>query len=154
MLKKASKKAWSVVKRGNMFMLAIGLLLGTVFNSVVRSLADDIIMAPITKYLKGVKLEEWKLENGMLIGKFISNLISFVIVSLFIYIGLMVIYTIFILAENRRKKKAEESNAEPVLTNEEQILNELKRINNTKTFNHGARLTANNSRAFRTRHRN
>lgn len=47
--KNAMKNATQVVKRGNIFMLAIGLLLGTSFNAVIASLANDVIIAAIAK---------------------------------------------------------------------------------------------------------
>ncbi|SYV95032.1 large conductance mechanosensitive channel protein, partial [Mycoplasmoides gallisepticum] len=57
--KNAMKNATQVVKRGNIFMLAIGLLLGTSFNAVIASLANDVIIAAIAKLYNVQDLQKW-----------------------------------------------------------------------------------------------
>nr|WP_307908374.1 MscL family protein [Mycoplasmopsis bovis] len=44
MFKKSVSDAWTSVKRGNMLLLAIGVLIGASFNAVISSLANDVIM--------------------------------------------------------------------------------------------------------------
>ncbi|WP_029512775.1 large conductance mechanosensitive channel protein MscL [Mycoplasmopsis iners] len=130
MFKKAGKDAWAVVKRGNMFMLAIGLLLGTAFNAVVSSLANDVIMAAIASYFKVKDVSELK-AGPVLIGKFLAALISFLIIAVLIFVTL---YVIFLIIGAHRARK-ERKNPKPVVveevkpTNEELILAELKKMN-------------------------
>ncbi|VEU60993.1 large conductance mechanosensitive channel protein [Mycoplasmopsis bovigenitalium] len=129
MFKKASKDAWNVVKRGNMFMLAIGLLLGAAFNELVKSLANDIIMPPIAKMIGTQSFEKWEWQ-GMLIGKFLGALIAFLITATIIYIFLMIVFLIrgsIIAWKNKRKPAEPEKLPEP--TTEELILEELKKLN-------------------------
>lgn len=49
-IKNAYKDAKKTVLKGNMFMLAIGLLLGAAFGAVVSSLANDVIMLQLLKF--------------------------------------------------------------------------------------------------------
>ncbi|CAM9119923.1 Mechanosensitive ion channel protein MscL [Mycoplasma marinum] len=140
MFKKSWKDAKKVVSRGNMFMLAIGMLLGAAFGAVVKSLANDIIMGAIakglgldgvmymsigtTKYAKTTGLP----LNGIMYGKFLSALLAFVIISIFILAGLMIVYSII---NYRNRNKPAPAPAGPTV--DEQILAELKILNAKST---------------------
>ncbi|WP_027120329.1 large conductance mechanosensitive channel protein MscL [Mycoplasmopsis lipofaciens] len=129
MIKQARKDAWSVVKRGNMFMLAIGLLLGAAFNEVVKSFANDIIMAAIANAF-GKSSVEGLSAYGILYGKFLAALISFIIVALFIFVGLWVVFIFVNMHKQRKLRKNPPKLEEPAKpTNEELILDELKKLN-------------------------
>jgi len=56
-VRRSYDEAKKVVVKGNMFMLAIGLLIGASFGAVVTSLANDVIMAAIAKafHVQGVE---------------------------------------------------------------------------------------------------
>lgn len=129
--KKSFKDANSVLKRGNIFMLAIGLLLGASFGAVVSSLAKDIIMAAITSLFNVQEVKQIKVGN-ILLGEFLAALIQFIIVSAFIFITLFVFYLIKNSIEYHKAKKLpieEEKEEEVTLTTEELILEELKKMN-------------------------
>lgn len=129
--KKSFKDANSVLKRGNIFMLAIGLLLGASFGAVVSSLAKDIIMVAITSLFDVQEVKQIKVGN-ILLGEFLAALIQFIIVSAFIFITLFVFYLIKNSIEYHKDKKLpieEEKEEKVVLTTEELILEELKKIN-------------------------
>ncbi|MFN2260896.1 MAG: large-conductance mechanosensitive channel protein MscL [Psychroflexus sp.] len=100
--------------KGNMFDMAIGIIIGTAFGKVVSSLVNDVIM-PFIGYLLGrVKFENLKFtlqkeieSDGEIIqelvsvnyGSFIQVITDFVIIALSIF----VVIKIF----NRLKTKAE-----------------------------------------------
>ncbi|ADN68928.1 MscL family protein [Mycoplasmopsis fermentans] len=128
MFKKSCKDAWIVVKRGNMFMLAIGLLLGTAFNAVVSSLANDVIMAAIAKAFNVDEVKDLK-AGPILIGKFLAALISFLIVATVIFILLVVVFLVKNAIETRKFKKNPPVAEEPKPTTEELILAEIKKLN-------------------------
>ncbi|AWX42944.1 large conductance mechanosensitive channel protein [Metamycoplasma cloacale] len=128
----AASDARKVVSKGNMFMLAIGIIIGTAFSAVVSSLANDVIMEAIKSIWKGADgdLEKWTLSNGVKIGKFLGALLNFVVVSLFIFATLMIIYSIKNIHDYRKHKNdpiTEEPAPEP--THEELMLAELKKMN-------------------------
>ncbi|VEU70867.1 MscL family protein [Mycoplasmopsis glycophila] len=128
-IKSAMKDAKQVFKKGNILLLAIGLLIGTVFGALVKSLADDIIMAPISKLLGFDELKNM-VYGGVRVGNFLAALLTFIIVSLMLFV-LLVGY--FVVA-NHVKAKKEAKNptpapAAPAPTTEELILAELQKLN-------------------------
>ncbi|MBN0919606.1 large conductance mechanosensitive channel protein MscL [[Mycoplasma] gypis] len=130
MFKKSWNDAKKVVAKGNMFMLAIGLLLGTVFGALVASLANDIIMGAIVNAV-GDKMKDLSdMKHGaILYGKFIGALINFLIVTGFIFFGLLIVY---LIKNYRDSKKPKPAPVAPVPTTEELILAELKKLNSNK----------------------
>jgi large conductance mechanosensitive channel len=85
--------------RGNMIDMAVGIIIGGAFGTVVKSLVDDVIMPPIGVVTSGVDFKTWQLELKkaeldpadpskvlkppvmLNIGAFINNVISFLIVA-------------------------------------------------------------------------
>ena len=46
------------ILRGNVIDLAVGIIMGTAFGAIVKSLVDDIIMPPIGLILGGVNFAD------------------------------------------------------------------------------------------------
>ncbi|AZG68406.1 large conductance mechanosensitive channel protein MscL [Mycoplasma struthionis] len=140
-VRNAFDEAKKVVARGNMFMLAIGLLLGASFGALVSSLANDVIMSAITRAMN-LKVDDFvvwpkfdasgKVVGGIYIGKFLAALIQFSIVSAFIFVGLFTVYLIrnaSLYFKAKSEPIEEEKVEQPTLTTEELILAELKKLN-------------------------
>ena len=82
--------------KGNMIDMAVGIIIGGAFGTIVKSLVDDVIMPPIGLMLGGVDFSDIKLTlaeaaNGkdavtMNIGAFINNVISFLIVAIAVFL--------------------------------------------------------------------
>ncbi|VEU75326.1 large conductance mechanosensitive channel protein [Mycoplasmopsis maculosa] len=127
MFKKSVKEAWSVVKRGNMFMLAIGLLLGQSFNAVVSSLAKLIF-----SFIPGID----KIGEGTLFLEFVSALVSFLVVATFIFLMLIIVFLIknAIISARLKKHPPVATIAAPSV--EENILAELKEMNKRLAEHH------------------
>nr|WP_027333934.1 MscL family protein [Mycoplasma elephantis] len=127
MVKKSFSDAKKILTKGNMIILAIGLIIGAAFSAVVKSLADDVIMATIVKIV-GVNesISEWQV-NGIYLGKFLAALIYFVIVFIFLFIFLGSYFLIKNIVFKMRGRNIEEKPAPP--TTEELILEELKKLN-------------------------
>jgi large conductance mechanosensitive channel len=105
------------IARGNVIDLAVGIVIGAAFTSVVKSFVDDILMPPIGKLTGGVdfanlfvpldgkaypSLEAAKAAGAATVnyGLFINNVIAFVIVS----------FAVFILVKSyERVRRAEEA---------------------------------------------
>jgi len=109
--------------RGNVVDLAIGIVIGAAFQKIVSSLVNDILTpAILTPALEAAHLSEL---NKLVIpgtaikyGNFISEIISFVIVALALFI--------FINAINRARRKEEDQGVTPVLTLSEKLLTEIR----------------------------
>ena len=88
--------------RGNVVDMAVGIIIGAAFGTIVKSLVDDILMPPIGKVLGGVDFSDFYLVLGsrdpagpythladaqaagavtLNYGLFINNVISFLIVA-------------------------------------------------------------------------
>lgn len=91
------------VSRGNVFDLAVGIVIGAAFTTVVRSFVDDILMPPVGRLTGGVdfsdlfvdlsggeyaSLAEAKAAGAATInyGIFLNNVLSFVIVALVVFL--------------------------------------------------------------------
>ena len=87
--------------KGNMIDLAIGMIIATAFNSVVKSIVDDLMMPAFGKIFgnsdfSGLVAFPEKAADGTLIGgikygMFIQNMVNFVIIAfcLFLMVKLM-----------------------------------------------------------------
>lgn len=101
--------------KGNMVDMAVGIIIGGAFGTIVKSLVTDIIMPPIGLAMGGVDFSNIKiLLKGTLgaedavtmnVGTFINNIISFLIVAWAVFLIVKVINTL--------RKKEEEAPAEP-----------------------------------------
>ena len=82
--------------RGNVIDMAVGIIIGGAFGTVVKSLVDDVIMPPIGMLTSGVDFKElaWQLRPGdadtpavtLNFGAFINNVITFAIVAWAVFI--------------------------------------------------------------------
>jgi len=112
--------------RGNVVDMAVGIIIGGAFGTIVKSLVDDVIMPPIGLLLGGVDFSDLfiTLKEGALAGPyatvaaakeagavtlnaglFINSVISFTIVA----------FAVFLLIKgmNSLQKKPEEAPADP-----------------------------------------
>src|SRR6476619_6076815 len=76
--------------RGNVIDMAVGIIIGAAFTSVVKSLVDDIIMPPVGRLTGNVSFKDLTANLGtgadgkpvtLNYGAFINNVITFVIVA-------------------------------------------------------------------------
>lgn len=118
--------------KGNVVDMAVGIIIGGAFGTIVKSLVDDIIMPPIGKLMGNIDFSDLFInltdiqyeslaaakEAGAPViayGSFINNVISFLIVA----------WAVFMLVKgmNSLKKKAEATpDDKPVEPPKEQVL--------------------------------
>jgi len=99
--------------RGNVIDLAIGVIIGAAFGTIVKSLVDDIIMPPIGLLLGGVDFSDLYIaldgkdyaslavarDAGAPViayGAFINTVISFLIVAFAVFITIRQINKLFV----------------------------------------------------------
>lgn len=128
--------------KGNMLDMAVGIIIGAAFGTIVKSLVDDVIMPPIGMLLGGVDFKEFFVllsdpaaaapyatlaaaqEAGAVTinyGLFFNALISFLIVA----------FAVFLIVRSFNKLKreeevVEEAPAEPEPSAEEKLLTEIR----------------------------
>ncbi len=128
------------IMRGNVLDLAIGIILGGAFGTIVNSLVNDIIMPPIGMLLGGVDfsnlfidlsgkgfatLAEAQAAGAATInyGLFINALISFLIIALAVF---MIVKAYNTALKRFEKKQEEAAPAGP--TTEEKLNATLERL--------------------------
>lgn len=126
----------SFVARGNVLDLAVGIIIGAAFTSIVKSLVDDILMPVIGLFTKNVNFSELyvNLSGGeyatleaaraagavtINYGLFINAVINFIIVAAVVF---MMVRTF-----NRLKEKAEDPKDTTIKTPQDiKLLQEIR----------------------------
>ncbi len=103
------KEFKAFIMRGNVMDLAVAVIIGAAFGKIVTSLVDDIIMPLIGLIIGGIDFSTLGFKFGeatVLYGKFINNIINFLIIALVIFL--------LVKGINSLKKKPAPVPAEPV----------------------------------------
>jgi large conductance mechanosensitive channel len=83
------KEFKAFVMRGNVVDLAIGVIIGGAFGGIVNSLVADVItpimLQPALEAAGAADMAEWK-PGGMLLGKFIASVISFLVIAFVLFL--------------------------------------------------------------------
>jgi len=122
--------------RGNVVDMAVGIIIGAAFSTIVKSLVDDIIMPPIGVITGGMDFSNMFVAlNGehydslaqarqagaptMNFGLFINSVISFTIVA-------FVLFMVVKAMNQLRRKQEEEPASEPPPSREVELLTEIR----------------------------
>jgi large conductance mechanosensitive channel len=125
--------------RGNVVDLAVGLILGAAFTTIVNSLVKDIVMPPIGLVLGGIDfsnffvtlkggsyptLEAAKTAGAVTVnyGLFINAIINFTIVA----------FAVFLLVKQINRLHLNLDPADAPLTRQEQLLAEIRDLLKTR----------------------
>ncbi len=73
--------------QGSLIDLAVGIVIGTAFNAVVNSLVTDIVM-PLIATLFGQPDFSSIVIGNIMIGKFITSIVNFLIIGLSVFLVL------------------------------------------------------------------
>ena len=105
------------IKRGNVIDLAVGVIIGSAFSSIVSSLVDDILMPLIGVVIGGYDFSELSIKIGqstIKYGMFIQNIINFLIIAFCVFI--------FVKLLNKLEHHKEETKKEEKVKSDETIL--------------------------------
>lgn len=108
------------IKRGNVIDLAVAVVIGGAFSSIVNSLVNDLIMPVIGVIIGGINFTGLTLRVGTAViryGAFLQNVINFLIIAFAIFMLVKLINKFF-------KKKEEVKEA--VKTEEVILLEEIR----------------------------
>lgn len=116
------------ISRGNIMDMAIGVIIGGAFGTIVKSLVDDILMPLLGIILSGVNIAELAVTVpnplggepvALAYGLFLQNVVNFFFIALSVFM--------IVKAMNKAKKKEEEAPAAPPEpTKEEVLLTEIR----------------------------
>ncbi len=114
------------IKRGNVIDLAVGVVIGGAFSTIVSSLVNDIIMPIIGIIIGGydftglsIKVKDASINYGT----FIQNIINFLIIAFCIFILVKVINKFLHKAKEEAKEEVKE---EPKKSDEVIVLEEIR----------------------------
>ena len=105
------------ISKGNIFDMAVGVIIGGAFGKIVTSLVNDIIMPLVGIIIGGHDFSglTLKVKDAVInYGTFIQNIVDFLIVALCIFV--------VVKAMSKFKKKEAEAPAEPPKPSEEVLL--------------------------------
>ena len=146
---KKEKKKCGIIKefkefalQGNLFDMAVGVLIGGVFKDLVNAFTNNVIMPIISIFTGSIDFSAWKIalpslfgdkidpETGEVIvnylkfGDFISSLISFFILAIVIFLMIKGMNKLRSLNKKKKEEPAPEPDPEP--SNEENLLTEIR----------------------------
>ncbi len=93
--------------KGNMLDLAVGVIIGAAFNTIVKSLVDDVIMPAVGMLIGGHDFTTLVLQFGtatIKYGNLIQNIVNFLITAFCLFVVVKSINTL-----KRRKEAAQEA---------------------------------------------
>ena len=114
------KEFKAFVMRGNVVDLAVAVIIGGAFGAIINSLVTDLItpilLQPALAAAGAKNIAEWS-PGGILLGKFIAAVISFVLIA----------FVLFLIVKGVNKMKKEEAPAAPAApTKDQQLLMEIR----------------------------
>ncbi|MGI5887770.1 MAG: large-conductance mechanosensitive channel protein MscL [Oscillospiraceae bacterium] len=115
------------ISRGNVLDMAVGLVMGSAFTSIVNSLVDDIIMPLLGVVIGGVDFTSLSVTLGsgdsapvLTYGNLIQNIINFLAIALVLFLIVKGINKV-----HERSKKEEEP-AAPEKPDDVKLLEEIR----------------------------
>ena len=96
--------------KGNALELAVGVVIGTAFQTIVKSLVNDIIMPLFSALIGNVDYSEWAWTIGnttIPYGSFISAVINFLLVAFSLFLVVRYVNRINREIEEAKKQSAE-----------------------------------------------
>ena len=128
-MKKFFSEFKEFISRGSVIDLAVGVIIGGAFTSIVNSLVNDVIMPIIGLLFGGIDFSDLKIvitpgteevaEAAIRYGAFIQNVVNFLLVA-------FVIFLMIRLINKFRRKKEEAPKAPPAPSKEEVLLTEIR----------------------------
>ena len=106
-MKKFFSEFKTFIMRGNVLDLAVGVIIGAAFQSIVKSLTDDII-SPVLGLFGGMNFDQFSATiNGVTInyGKFITAVINFVIMAFVIFMIVKLVNKIMRIGKKHDEEK-------------------------------------------------
>lgn len=122
-MKKIIKEFRDFINRGNVLDLAVGIIIGGAFTSIVNSLVNDIISPVLGLFgtanlgdykwviKEGIEAADGTIEGGVVLayGSFISAVINFVIMALIVFMLIKIINSATRALTFKKKDEPEEA---------------------------------------------
>lgn len=99
------------ISRGNVVDLAVGVIIGGAFSTIVSSLVNDILMPIIGMILGGIDFTNLSITIGdakIMYGSFIQHVIDFLIVAFCVFIFVKFINKLSRLGHKKKNEETKE----------------------------------------------
>lgn len=118
------------ISKGNVVDLAVGVIIGGAFGKIVSSMVEDILMPIIGVIIGGIDFSNLSITVGSAVigyGKFVQNVIDFLIVAICIFFFIKVIEKL-----NKKKEESIEEKKDEQIILLEQIRDLLQKENSNQ----------------------
>lgn len=124
-MKKFFREFRTFINKGNMFDMAVGVIVGGAFSTIVNSLISDIIMPILGVVLGGVDFSSWvvplyNLYGGdpilLNIGLFMNNVVNFLVLA----------FCVFWMVKAMNRMKKEKPAEPPAPDKKEELLTQIR----------------------------
>ncbi|MDO4917002.1 MAG: large conductance mechanosensitive channel protein MscL [Rothia sp. (in: high G+C Gram-positive bacteria)] len=112
------------ITRGNVIDLAVGLIIGGAFTTVVNALVNSVLMPAIAAVFGTQNFDTWLAFGPVKIGVFITAVVNFIIVAAALYF--CIVMPINKLNERRARKLGTETAAEEAEDPQLVLLKEIR----------------------------
>ena len=117
------------ISRGNVIDMAVGIVVGGAFTSIVNSLVNDIL-TPVINMLTGkADVSDLSVQIGsatLNYGLFIQAIINFLIIAVAVFALVKAVNTVRNLSVLKKKEEEEEEAAAPAGPTQEELLAEIR----------------------------
>ena len=134
-MKKFINEFKTFISRGNVLDLAVGVIIGGAFNTIVNSLVNDIFMPIIGIIIGGINFSGLVLKIGeatINYGLFIQNIINFIATAFCLFLLVRVINNFHKMKEKNEKKEEKKEEA-PKKSDEVVLLEEIRDLLKRRT---------------------
>lgn len=128
-MKKIINEFKEFIARGSVIDLAVGMIVGSAFTKIVTSLVNDVLMPAIGVILGGIDFTDLTLQfrdATIYYGKFIQNIIDFLIVAVCIFALVKTINTLVSKTKKKEEKEEEKKEEVPKKSDEVILLEEIR----------------------------
>ena len=128
-MKKIFKEFGDFIKRGNVIDLAVAVIIGGAFSSIVTSLVNDIITPLIGMIIGGMDFSELNVKVGtatLNYGLFIQAVINFLIIAFVLFMIIKAMNKATEKVSKIKGKKEEAKEEVPVKSDEVLLLEEIR----------------------------
>lgn len=117
------------VSRGNVIDLAVGIIIGGAFTSIVNSLVNDLVMPAVGYLIGGLEFTQYKWvlkaatettpEAAIKYGNFVQQTVNFLIIAFVVFLMVKAINSF-------RKKEEPKVEVAPKISDEVKLLTEIR----------------------------
>jgi large conductance mechanosensitive channel len=111
--------------KGNVIDLAVGVIIGTAFGALIKSLVQNVLMPLIGLILPGQEgYMGWKITIGakeIPYGQFLGEIVNFLLVALAVFI-----FIVKLVGWLTRSRQAQAAAPPPPLTRDQELLTEIR----------------------------